>query len=43
MKAFGKTMMVMGLLSVSGVGTYYYLKNNKKALNKIKNMYNNMK
>lgn len=40
MKALGKTIMTMGIMAGLGTGAYFYLKNNKKALNQIKMTYN---
>lgn len=40
MKAFGKTMMTVGIMAGLGTGAYFYLKNNKKTLNQIKMAYN---
>ena len=40
MKAFGKTMITMSVMAGLGTGAYFYLKNNKKALNEIKMTYN---
>lgn len=40
MKALGKTMIGACVMAGLGTGAYFYLKNNKKALNQIKMTYN---